>query len=56
MRLVDLDDLNVPGKTMIMKVLDKYEKNHPLHIIAFPIHEYDVILHPNKDYFEVKKR
>lgn len=30
MRLVDLDNLDLPGKTQILKVLDRYEKEHPI--------------------------
>lgn len=39
MRLVDLDDFakdNVTGKTQILKVMDKWEKEHPLKEIKIP--------------------
>ena len=30
MRLIDLDTLDLPGKTQIMKQLNKYQKEHPI--------------------------
>lgn len=39
MRLVNLDEFaegNVTGKTQILKVLDKWEKEHPLKEIKIP--------------------
>lgn len=29
-RLIDLDQLDMPGKTIMLKALTKYEKEHPL--------------------------
>ena len=54
MRLINLDELNIPGKSIMTKLLDKFEKEHRLSTIRFPIHEYDVVLFPSKDYFEVR--
>lgn len=56
MRLIDIDKLDCTGKTVLMRFLEAYEKKHPLDELRFPIAEYDVILHPGKDTFEVKKR
>lgn len=56
MRLIDLDKLDCTGKTVLMRFLEAYEKKHPIEELQFSIKEYDVILHPQKDYFEVKKR
>lgn len=56
MRIIDLDTLDLPGKTMIMKVLDKYEKEHHMDTIKFPVHDYDAVFHYGKEYFEVKER
>ena len=39
MRLINLDEFangNVTGKTQILKVLDKWEKEHPLTEIVIP--------------------
>lgn len=56
MRLINLDNLQLPGKTIMMKLLDRYEREHRMDSIRFPIREYDAILYPGKDYFEVRKR
>ena len=56
MRLINLDNLQLPGKTIMQKMLDKYEKEHRMDSIRFPIAEYDVVLYPTKDYFEVRLR
>ena len=53
-RLIDLDQLNLPGKTMITKILDRWEKSNRLSSIKFPISEYDVIIFPGKNYVEVR--
>ena len=29
-RLIDLDRLDVPGKGTMMKILERYEKEHPI--------------------------
>ena len=56
MRLINLDNLQLPGKTIMTKLLDKYEKEHRMDVIRFPISEYDTVLYPGKDYFEVVRR
>lgn len=56
MRLINLDNLQLPGKTIMTKLLDKYEREHRMGIIRFPIAEYDAVLYPGKDYFEVRRR
>ena len=30
MRIIDLDRLELPGKTKILEMLDKWEKEHPV--------------------------
>ena len=56
MRLINLDNLQLPGKTIMAKLLDKYEREHRIEVIQFPIAEYDAVLYPTKDYFEVRLR
>jgi len=56
MRLIDLDKLDCTGKTVLMRFLEAYEKKHPLNELSFSVRDYDVILHPGKDTFEVRKR
>ena len=56
MRLINLDNLQLPGKTIMTKLLDKYEKENRIEVIQFPIAEYDAVLFPGKDYFEVRRR
>lgn len=56
MRLINLDNLQLPGKTIMTKLLDKYEREHRMDSIRFPIREYDAVLYPTKDYFEVRLR
>lgn len=43
MRLINLDELDIPGKTIMMKLLDKYEKEHPLKEIRLDYGEWEVI-------------
>ena len=56
MRLINLDNLQLPGKAIMQKMLDKYEREHRMDSIRFPIREYDAVLYPGKDYFEVVRR
>ena len=45
MRLVDLDELDMPGATMVKKVLDKWEKEHPItEIVVREDDEWQVVL------------
>ena len=45
MRLVDLDKLDCAGKTQILKVLSKYEQEHPLTELTLSGRDWDVELH-----------
>ena len=56
MRLINLDNLQLPGKAIMQKMLDRYEREHRMDSIKFPISEYDAVLYPTKDYFEVRLR
>lgn len=56
MRLINLDNLQLPGKAIMQKMLDRYEREHRMDSIRFPIREYDAVLFPGKDYFEVRRR
>ena len=56
MRLINLDNLQLPGKTIMTKLLDRYEREHRMDSIRFPTREYDAVLYPGKDYFEVVRR
>ena len=56
MRLIDLDKLDCTGKTVLIKFLEAYEKKHPLEELELPTREWDVIIRPGKDTFEVVRR
>lgn len=47
MKLIDLDDFansNVSGKTAVLKVLDKWEKEHPLEKIVVQEDEWEITM------------
>ena len=45
MRLVDIDQINIPGKTMVMKFLEKWYTEHPLREIKISeTDDYEVYL------------
>ena len=53
MRLVDLDDLEgLGGKTMIRRVLDSYERDHPLKEMVLDNREWDIILERKDEDFK----
>lgn len=53
MRLVNLDDLEgLGGKTMIKRVLDSYERDHPLKEIVLDNREWDMILERKDEDFK----
>ena len=56
MRLIDLDKLDYTGKTVLMRFLETYEEKHPLEELELPTREWDVVIHPGKDTFEVVRR
>ena len=49
MRLVDLDKLDIPGKSLVRKALDKYEREHPQEEFTLDAKEWDIELHKKDD-------
>ena len=47
MRLIDIENMDMPGKATMMKILDKYEREHPLEEITLPCSDYEIILYPD---------
>ena len=49
-RLVDIDEFaagNQVGKTAVIKVLDRWEKQHPITEYRFQNSDYEIVVHKN---------
>ena len=59
MRLVNLDEFAAGkqnGRTAVMKVLDRWEKEHPVNLLELKMSDYDITLHCKTDTVEIRRK